>query len=774
MKLRFWTNVLIITVLVSVSVMIWLGKNLYDYRPPIPEKVVDSRGTVLSSERDIKGGQAVFQKYGLMNYGSIFGHGAYLGPDFTAEYLHLFGAKQRDFYARDLYGRTYDGLDADQRAAVDARTANGQKVNRYDDAAKTLTLDPAQTFAYWELRRHYIDLFSSGSPEHGLPANFISDAHIPEGGGPWLSAKPQGEQLSDFFFWTAWVSVANRPGANYSYTNNWPSDATVGNVPTRDSLVWSNISVGILLAGLGLILFLYRWWNLDEDEEPEKYQIPRVSSLQISPSQVKTGKYFVVVAALFLVQSLLGALSAHYFVEKGFLGFPTQDFLPFNIARTWHLQLAIFWIATAWLGTGLFISPLVGGREPKGQGVLVDILFWAVVAVAVGSLAGEWLGIKGYLGRFWQLFGTQGWEYVELGRVWQILLLVGMGLWLYIVYRALRNKLDEDTDRGSLSHLLFYAAVSIPVFYLFGLFYNPSTNWTVADYWRWFVVHIWVEGIFEFFAVVTISYLLVNMGLVREKVATRAVYFTLILIFGSGLIGIGHHFYWIGASAVWMAMGAVFSALEVVPLTLLISHEALHQYRMMKKAGSSFEYRIPLLFLIATAFWNFVGAGILGFITNMPIISYFEHGTYLTPTHGHGALMGVYGMLAIGLMLFSLRGIVKPAVWPERLLGYSFWLLNGGLALMLALNLLPVGFVQLAASYDRGFWWARSLEFISSPLIRTLTWLRLIGDLAFIAGALVLVWAVVMAVMNLRRADVAETDPSRERGRARAKPKTAH
>lgn len=750
--LRFWINILIVTVLASVTIMVYLGKNLYDHRPPIPEKVVDNRGAVLASNQDILGGQAVFQKYGLMNYGSIFGHGAYLGPDFTAEYLHLWGSKQRDFYSTSLYEKAFASLDPDQRAAVEARVANGQKINRYEDYTRTLRLDPAQTFAYWELRRHYIDFFSVGSPEHGITKGFISDVHIPKGGGQWLSAKPQAEQLSDFFFWSAWVSVVNRPGAKYSYTNNWPSDPTVGNVPTRDSLIWSNVSVGVLLAGLGLILFLHRWWDLDHEEEPEKYQIPRLSTIQLSPSQLKTAKYFLVVVGLFLAQALVGALSAHYFVEKGFFGLSTQDWIPFNIARTWHLQLAIFWIATAWLGTGLFIAPMVGGREPANQRILVDILFWAVVAVTVGSLIGEWLGIKGYLGNLWYWLGTQGWEYVELGRVWQILLVIGMTLWLYIVWRALRGKLDRETDRGSLSHLLFYAAISIPAFYLFGLFYDPSTNWTVADYWRWFVVHIWVEGIFEFFAVVTISYLLVNMGLVREKAATRAVYFTLILVFGSGLIGIGHHFYWIGASAFWMAMGATFSALEVVPLTLLISHEALHQYRLMRKVGNSFEYRIPLMFLISVAFWNFFGAGILGFITNLPIVSYYEHGTYLTPTHGHGALMGVYGMLAIGLMLFSLRTIVNPSVWPERLFGYSFWLLNLGLALMVGLHLIPLGFAQLAASYDRGFWWARSLEFVSSPLVVNLTWMSLAGHLVFISGALILAWAVLRSVMNLRRA----------------------
>lgn len=169
----------------------------------------------------------------------------------------------------------------------------------------------------------------------------------------------------------------------------------------------------------------------------------------MTSSQVKSGKYFVIVSALFLVQCMFGALLAHYYIEPdSFFGIKwIHDILPFNITKGYHLQLAIFWIATAWLGMGIYVAPLVGGYEPKKQGLLVDILFWALVVLVVGSMVGEWLGANGYLGNNWFLFGHSGWEYIELGRIWQLILIAGMFIWLFIVYRGIRAGLKKETDK---------------------------------------------------------------------------------------------------------------------------------------------------------------------------------------------------------------------------------------------------------------------------------------------------------------------------------------
>ncbi|MBY6278363.1 cbb3-type cytochrome c oxidase subunit I, partial [Symbiobacterium thermophilum] len=376
--------------------------------------------------------------------------------------------------------------------------------------------------------------------------------------------------------------------------------------------------------------------------------------------------------------------------------------------------------------------------------------FWALVVVVGGSLIGEWLGVKGYLGNLWWLLGHQGWEYLELGWFWQVLLTAGLGLWVFILWRGLRRPLRAEADPGGLRHLLLYTSVAIPLFYVFAFFINPDTHITYADYWRWWIIHLWVEGIFEVFAVVIVGYLMVSLKLVTERSTVRALYFQLIILMGSGVIGTGHHYYWIGAPEMWIGLGAVFSALEVVPLTLLMV-EAWEQYKMAREGGVDFPYRGTFWFLVAVAFWNLFGAGMLGFLINLPIVNYFQHGSWLTPAHGHGALMGVYGMLAIALALYVLRSIMKPEKWSDRAVALSFWGLNIGLMGMLLVTLIPVGFMQLAESFTNGFYAARDFSFYQRPLVNTLMWLRAIPDTVFLVpGILPLVWLAFRGLLNLR------------------------
>jgi nitric oxide reductase subunit B len=516
-------------------------------------------------------------------------------------------------------------------------------------------------------------------------------------------------------------------------------------------MMWSAVSVAGLLFFLALILYFQHRYRLTAQEAPNARLAFDLAKMPLTPSQRAAAKYFVIALVLFLVQCLLGGKMAHDYVDGGsFFGINLAQYLPFNIARTWHLQLAIFWIATAWLGMGIFIAPLVSGREPKGQRALVNVLFGALVLVVVGSLAGEYLSVKGLAGSLWWWLGTQGWEYLELGRVWMLLLIAGMGIWLYIVARGLRAALKAETDRGGLTHLLLYSAAAIPVFYCFGLLVNRGTHITMADYWRWWLIHLWVEGMFEVFAVVVIGFLMVRLGLVTAYSTLRATYFQLIILLGSGIIGTGHHYYWIGAPEAWIALGAVFSALEVIPLSLLMV-EAYGQYKTIRAGGQEFPYAASFWFLVATAFWNLVGAGVLGFLINLPFVSYFQHGSFLTAAHGHGALMGVYGMLAIALALFSLRNIVDQRYWKEKWMMIGFWGLNIGLMGMIVVTLVPVGVMQALESFENGFWSARSMEFYQQPAVKMLLWLRMIPDTVFIvAGALPIVAAAAYGLLHLR------------------------
>jgi len=480
-------------------------------------------------------------------------------------------------------------------------------------------------------------------------------------------------------------------------------------------------------------------------EEPvEVPETDPLLALQATASMKATLKYFWVVAALVVVQMGLGAITAHYGVEgDGFYGIPLSKWLPYSVARTWHTQLGIFWIATAWLATGLFVAPAVSGYEPRGQKAGVDFLFVCLLVIVVGSLAGEWMGVQQKLGshaNFW--FGHQGYEYVDLGRFWQLFLFVGLFVWLFLMGRALWPALKAPGPNRHLLALFLVASTAIALFYGAGLMWGRQTNLAMAEYWRWWVVHLWVEGFFEVFATVVIAFLFTRMGLLKTASAARAVIFSTVIFLAGGILGTFHHLYFTGTPTAVLALGATFSALEVVPL-VLIGFEGYENLTLSRARPWVAAYRWPIYFFVAVAFWNLVGAGLFGFLINPPIALYYMQGLNTTPVHGHAALFGVYGMLGIGLMLFCLRGLTRQQAWKSRTLSFSYWSMNIGLALMILLSLLPVGLMQTWASVEHGMWYARSAEFLQTDLMDKLRWMRVPGDTIFALGAIALGWFVL-------------------------------
>ena len=746
-------SILIFTILISFTVLLGGGYWIFKEQAPRPLKVTNAKGDLLFSKETIMGGQAVFQKYGLMDYGTVLGQGSYMGPDYTAEALKIYTEGMQDYKAKEKFDKPFSSLNDDEKAVIRSNVIKEMRKNRYDSSKDTLQLTDAQAYGFIKVREYYKGVFTKGDG-WGLKAGLIKEKDMPSQNRAYVASGDQIKQISDFFFWTAWLSSTLRQGDEITYTNNWPYYQDAGNNLSFSAIWWSGASVTILILAIGIILFVFYKYNLGMQEAYKEGEFPQINirKLPVTNSQIKAGKYFVIVAALFFVQSMFGALLAHYYIEpNSFFGIKwINDILPFNITKGFHLQLAIFWIATAWLGMGIYVAPLVGGHEPKKQGLLVDILFWALVALVVGSLIGEWLGAKGYLGNNWFLLGNQGWEYLELGRIWQYILAIGMGIWLIIVYRGIKAGLKRESDKGGLIHLLFYSAIAVPFFYIFAFFINPNSSFTMADYWRWWIIHLWVEGIFEVFAVVIIGFLMVQMKLVTKKSTIKALYFQLILLLGSGVIGIGHHYYYNGSAEVWIGLGAVFSALEVIPLTLLIL-EAYGHYKMMRAGGIDFPYKGTFWFLISVAIWNLVGAGVLGFLINLPAVSYFEHGQFLTPAHGHASMMGVYGMFAIAVLLYSLRNIVKPEAWNDKLIKFSCIMLNVGLAGMVFVALLPTGFLQIKEAYYNGYAASRSASFLQKGIVQNLLTWRAVPDTIFLIGVVALLVFAVKALFNLRK-----------------------
>ena len=742
----WWRRGVVLIVMSGLAVLIWLAAKTYTDAPPIPNKVVTSSGAVLFTGQDILGGQQVFLRYGLMENGTIWGHGAYLGPDFSAEYLHTLAGEVEQTIAQQRYGEDPRGLNPAQRSGVDAEVAQLLQGNRYDPRTATLTFTEPEVLSYRQQIAKWTTYFGEPATSAGLPPRYIHD--------------PQElQQLTAFFAWTAWASVARRPDKPYSYTNNFPYDPTVGNIPSSDALLWSALSLITLLGGTALVLlafgrFDYLGWK-SKGEHVHPQLLPGVTTA----SQQATIKYFVVVALLFLAQVLVGGATAHYRAEPGgFYGIDLAPLLPSNIVRTWHLQLAIFWIATAYVAGGLLLAPSLGGGDPPGQVAGVNILFVALVAVVSGSLLGEILGINQLLGDLWFWIGHQGWEYLDLGRAWQVLLAIGLVLWLVLLFRAVAPA-RRDPGRREIASLFLYSAAAIPVFYLPALFFGSTSNFSVVDMWRFWIIHLWVEGFFELFVTVMVAIIFHQLGIITSVTAARVVYLDAVLYLGAGILGTGHHWYWTGQGVATMAIAATFSAMEVVPLTLL----TLDAWDFVKLSRAHCDvcgkqvavpHKWTFYFLMAVGVWNFIGAGIFGFLINLPIVSYFEVGTILTPNHGHTAMMGVFGMLAMALLVFACRQVLADTQWVriERYVRISFWGLNVGLTLMVLSNLFPGGVLQLWDVLQNGYWHARGPEFLNLRLTRIIEWCRLPGDIVFItAGVVPAVIAVSLTYVWQRR-----------------------
>ena len=731
---RLWRWLGLIFVL-SFGALGFIGYQIYLDAPPIPKSVVTADGDVLFTGEQIHAGQQAWLSSGGQQVGTVWGHGAYVAPDWSADWLHR-EALTLQAIRTDQHTKTQPTLTSADRAAIDVQLKEEMRRNGYNDASGVLTVSKERAQAIREVASHYEGLFGIDPALTKLREQYAMSANA-------LPGKPDREALASFFFWSAWAATTDRPGeSNLSYTSNWPHEPLVGNTMTGSAAMWSMVSIVLLIAGIAAMVWFHGGQGHEQEPQPPKAD-PFLAAVA-TPSMKATRKYFFAVIGLILLQIGMGAITAHYAVEgDAFFGLPLAEFLPYVVSRTVHTQVGIFWIATAWLATawlatGLYIAPLLSGTEPKWQKLGVDVLFWALIAIVVGSTATGWLGTMQHRGAdfsFW--IGNQGLEYTSMGRVWQLLLFVGLLFWLLLLGRALWPALRKPSETRGLIAMVFLSAACIGGFYSSSLMWGQHTHYSMIEYWRWWLVHLWVEGFFEVFATAVVALIFTRLGLVRAASANRAIVAeTIVFLFG-GILGTLHHLYFTGTPTSVIAVGAVFSALEVVPLAM-IGLEALQTYRRSKAAPWLSAYRWPILCFVAVGFWNTLGAGVLGFAINPPASLYYVQGLNMTAAHGHAALFGVYGMLGIGLMLFCLRNLYARALHTDRLLAPAYWGLNIGLGMMVFMSLLPAGVYQAWASVDKGMWFARSPDIVHSKVMETLVWLRVPGDIVFAGGAVLL------------------------------------
>lgn len=768
-----WWKVFVLIFAVSLLVVGYVGYRTYEGAPPIAD-FVDDQGHVVFSGNDVVRGQQVFFRYGLMDYGSFLGDGGLRGPDFTAEALNVTVHAMQTFVGSQLASSVADPT-LRERVAQSV-VQSDVKTNRYDAAYYSrrgeaehtapnpgaVVLTAAQAHAFETVKTYYAEKFGAGGTTVGseafTPANYITD---PE----------QVRQLSAFFFWGGWLCAVARPGHAYSYTHNWPYDPAAGNTPHGGLLLWSLIGVLAVVVGIGVMFVVYgameRRARLDDDRVAPFAASAMVDGFRPTPTQRAAYHYFALAAILFAVQVLAGLLAIGDFINLfHYVGIDISSVLPVTIPRAWHAQISVLWIAICWFAATIWVLPLLGGPEPSGQLAWVNGLLWMLVTVALGAAVGIPLAIMGAFdgSGLWRWFGLQGWEFMEIGRAYQYVLYAAFIVWFVIVVRGLWPVL-RLRQSWSLPNWIVYTIAGVILMFSAAFVAGPETNFVIADFWRWMTIHMWVEAFFELFTTIIVGYFLYLMGFVTHAAVARVVYFGAVLFLGSGLIGISHNFYWNGKSIEAVALGGVLSSLQVAPLVLLtieawrfrgLPDESLATVRRTQP-DARFGLADAFLFLVGVNFWNFYGAGVLGFSINLPIVNYYEHGTYLTVNHGHAALFGVYGNLAIAAMLFCGRWSVAPERWNSRLVQASFWSLNVGLVLMVLMDLFPVGVHQLMVVLSDGYAAARSQAYLHGTVFQTFTWLRGVGVALFIVGGVCpLVWFIVSRWFSLKPATSTE------------------
>ena len=741
-KILIW--ILLITIVLCWAGMILATKATYQQVAPLPQQMVGQSGQAVMSYADIVGGKSGFQKADLMDYGSLYGMGSAFGEDYTAEYLVQMAKEVQNNLALARYGKPFDAIDTDQQPGI--TNSMREELRGIDLSQSQVLLPDAVAKAIESLRPR-------------IATALLTDDFSKGYTGARALNPTSASQTANFLLYSSLTTVARRPGKDYSWTSNWPSEPLVGNAPTKATFVWTWASFTMVFFAIGAVLVIFRLW-IEPKAANETFEPVLNKFMAPTPSQKALWKYFLVVAGVLLVQILVGSIMAHYYTDRvSFYGIDVGKWLPFAFLRSVHLQAPIIWIGVSWIAAGLFLAPLIGRREPAGQKLLVNLIFWVLVTIVAGALIGDYLGVMGLVDENWFWFGNQGLSYLELGRFWQIGFFVGLAVWCLVLLRAFWPTLKSLFKQGGgsiyglfrIEHLLWISTLTVALFYVFGMIPlgSPNPSFSITDFWRWWVVHLWVELAFELFTAAVTGYFLMALGLVSRQMVERAVLFEWVLIFIGGMLGTGHHLYWAGEPGLWVGVGSMFSFVEVLPLVLLVLEAIDQQLHIREK--KDFPYKLAYLYILGAAFWNFVGAGVFGGGTlNAPLVNYYEHGTFLTLNHAHTSMFGAFGLLAIGLLYMVLRYLNGERPWSDRIGVWAFWLYNTGVVMWIVLNFYPIGWAQLEAVYTHGYAYARSMAFYNTTTFWQ--WMRMPGDIVFAVAALLMAWDFVAKLRAQRSA----------------------
>lgn len=746
----FWT-----IFVVMVTALVFYTANLGKETPPIPQQVVSEKWEVLYTYNDIAQGKAYFQEFDLTDWGSMMGMGAYLGPDFSTDFFHNRATTLYDLYWEYNFWKTllreeseqehnWNGIiefNQDFHLNVIEKGAVKEMVkldfrNTILSEDKTIYSE-ASAIAYKKNVEYLTNMLLNGDSTRGYPGGFIKDWQVTTWNGETLTATATEKirQIAAFVDWSQLVVSSPRINNKTwkveddfrTWSNNWPNEPLVD-----QDLSWINHVVSLwefLLLWPFSILVVFLGFKYFFTPEDKKDLEKPLKVTKIFQSQKNLLWWVPVIALLIVVQMTMWGYLAHIYADPSLDFVLSQEILPFNAIRSIHTQLAILWIAWGWLVWGLMIAPWVAWKDHKFPW-LVHVLYGAILFLVVGSVIWLYMGATGMLPESWFWLGNEWRELVNLWRFWDLIVVVWLVFWFLLIVSLLK----KASVNNPFASVIIWSAFAIAWLYVAWMipFHQIMPNFTVDDFYRWWVIHLWVELTFELFAVWVIAFFTVALGLVSQRSAVRLMLFELVLVMLSWTLWVGHHYWWQGLDQHWIAIGWIFSAMEPVPLVLLIV-EAWNNYREKTYGEKWFEFGTVFMWISGSAVLNFIWAWFLGMVINTPTINYYTHWTYLIMPHGHVALLGAFWYIAIAFLYLVVRSytLAKGLEWKTKLANTGFWLLTIWV-LLFAIPTIMIWFHQWGVAYDQGYFFTRLHETLE-PMTAWM-WFRIVPDTMMILG----------------------------------------